>query len=226
MSPLDQLKKLSSFSTNSQVEMSVESLDAASLTINVRGLIGRYGVRAVHEEIMKEMRDTYAYLHDVFGVKNEIVMPVQQRIIPTVEVATFIPENNQEFCVETDSLVEEEQQPQPSDPTVKQVIITSTKTIKTPVTQTTPLPIDVKQVKQMHRDEVEKKKQELITKGIKPESLLTEANLKKWIGEGQSYLKIAKGTGVHENQVATLAKSFGLQSKISKYVAMKKTTQV
>ncbi len=197
----------------------------------LRSLIGKYGMRAVHEGLMKEMRDTFQYLQVVFEAKNEIIHPFFHPNISTVEIVNdTIPEvlHTEEHVGETDSLYEEDVPEMPKDPTVKEITITAAKAVKTvkapvPVNQT-PLfpPVEVKQQKAKHREEVEKKRQELVGKGIKPESLLTEDSLKKWLGSGQSYLKIAKETGVHESQVATVAKSFGLQSNISKYVAMKK----
>ena len=198
----------------------------------LRSLIGKYGMRAVHEGLMKEMRDTFQYLQVVFEAKNEIIHPFFHHNISTVEIVNdTIPEvvHTEEHIAETDSLYDDDIVPEmPKDPTVKEITINDPKTVKTvkapvPLNQT-PLfpPVEVKQQKAKHREEVEKKRTELVAKGIKPESLLTEDNLKKWLGAGQSYQKIAKETGVHESQVATVAKSFGLQSNISKYVAMKK----
>ena len=188
----------------------------------LRSLIGKYGMRAVHEGLMKEMRDTFQYLQNVFPMKNEIV---NHYSVPTIQFAndiipeTFYPHPEEDSVIENDSLSGDVVEV-PIDPDVKQVIIKNPKAMNSKPES----PAEVKQQKQTHRDEVEKKKQELVAKGIKPETLLTEANLKKWIGEGRSYMKIAKETGVHEIQVSNLAKSFGLQSKISKYVAMKKST--
>ena len=77
--------------------------------------------------------------------------------------------------------------------------------------------------KAKHREEVLKKHKELTEKGIKPESLLTKENLTKWLGEGMSYMRIAREcTGVAENEIAAVAKTFGLQSDIKKYIVMKK----
>lgn len=190
----------------------------------LRSLIGKYGMRAVHEGLMKEMRDTFQYLQCVFEMKNEVVTPPSHFAIPTVEVVNdTIPEivhSEVHTHMEEDSLTEEETVPEmPKDPSVKEITIKQQKSKPAIVS---PPDIDVKQQKAKHREEVDKKKQELLAKGVKPESLLTEANLRKWLGDGWSYMKIAKETGVHEVQVTTIAKSFGLQSNISKYVAMKK----
>jgi hypothetical protein len=194
----------------------VETMEA-----ELRSLIGRYGMRAVHEGLMKEMQDTFSYLQGVFHMKNELVMPVVHSV-PSVEVVKstipeYIPQQTDKDEVDTDSL--EDISEMPADPTVKQITIGSESKSKS-VTKT---PVVVKHQKQQHREEVEKKKAELIAKGVKPESLLTEENLKKWLAQGLSYQKIAKETGVHEVQVSNTCKSFGLQSSISRYVAMKKT---
>ncbi len=191
----------------------------------LRSLIGRYGMRAVHEGLMKEMQDTFSYLQAVFHSKNEIVMPPPvPHSAPTVEIVnSTIPEHfaheseaHENKSVDADSL--DDVPEMPVDPTVKQIRIGSEvkpKVVKSPVV--------VKHQKQQHREEVEKKKAELTAKGVKPESLLTEDNLRKWLGQGYSYQKIAKETGVHEVQVSNVCKSFGLQSSISRYVAMKKS---
>ena len=184
----------------------------------LRSLIGKYGMRAVHEGLMKEMRDTFQYLQDVFIVKNEIVHPPHQHVVPTVEVVNdVIPEG----IHEDDSLVGDEVVPEmPVDPTVKQVVITSPK-----VTKLVAKPASPTDVKQLDKIEVEKKRQELLAKGIQPESLMTEANLKQWLAEGKSYMKIAKETGVKDTQVSALAKSYGLQSSMSKYIAIKRAVK-
>lgn len=195
---------------------------------DLRNIIGKYGIRAVHEGLMKEMRETFLYLQEVFDQKNVIVNPLSTHVLPVVEIVdNIIPETILQtddihaFIPDNDSL-DEEVIEIPKDPSVKEITIGSNKSKAMPVILSPPV-IDVKQQKAKHREDVDKKRQELVTKGVKPESLLSETNLRKWLGDGQSYLKIAKETGVHEQQVALIAKGFGLQSNISKYVAMKKT---
>jgi hypothetical protein len=191
----------------------------------LRSLIGKYGMRAVHEGLMKEMQDTFSYLQGIFPIKNEIVTPILHRGIPTVEVVkNTIPEHVvvevapiHDLTHDADSL-DGESQDLPVDPSVKQITIGTSKPKAVDKN-----PVVVKQQKQQHREQVDKKRQELVAKGVKPESLLTEENIRKWLGQGYSYQKIAKETGVHEVQVSNMCKSFGLQSSISKYVAMKKS---
>jgi hypothetical protein len=183
----------------------------------LRSLIGKYGFRAVHEGLMQYMQETFSYLQGFFQVKNEIVTPVIHHEIPTVQVVkNEIPDTivYEDFI---DPEIDEEITVVPADPTVKNLTITDSKAkVGKPA-------VEVKYQKQKHREEVEAKRKDLIEKGVKPESLLTEENLRKWIGQGKSYQAIAKETGVHEVQVSNTAKSFGLQSKISRYVAMKKS---
>ena len=77
--------------------------------------------------------------------------------------------------------------------------------------------------KAKHKEDVVKKHKELTEKGIKPESLLTKENLSQWLGEGMSYMRIARElVGVPENEIAAVAKTFGLQSDVKKYIVMKK----
>lgn len=193
---------------------------------DLRELIGKYGLRAVHEAIMKEMQDTFQYLQSVFlpkAMKSDVADSIASitrslniigDVIPTVDTS---PASTVIDSVEEDSSPPVEEEEAPKDPTIKEIVIGNPKQkiIR-------PASADVKQQKAKHREEVDKKRQELIEKGVKPETLLTEVNLRKWLNDGWSYLKIAKETGVHEAIVANTAKSFGLQSNISKYVAMKK----
>lgn len=77
--------------------------------------------------------------------------------------------------------------------------------------------------KTIHRDAIMKKRAELDGQGIKGPTLLTETNLKKWIGDGLSYWKIAEQTGVWDAEVSTAAKALGLASAVSNKYIFKKT---
>jgi hypothetical protein len=72
--------------------------------------------------------------------------------------------------------------------------------------------------KQQQQDAEKKKRAELDTQGITAESLLTEANLRKWVeDEGRTYSYIARNyVGCPDTLVSSVAKKFGLKSKISK----------
>jgi hypothetical protein len=76
--------------------------------------------------------------------------------------------------------------------------------------------------KTAHKNAILKKRAELTEQNIEGRTLLTEANIKKWIAEGLTYWKIAELTGVWDAEVSALAKNFGLQSAVSKTIAFKK----
>ena len=73
-----------------------------------------------------------------------------------------------------------------------------------------------------HKSAILKKRAELTEQNIEGRTLLTEANIKKWISEGLTYWKIAELTGVWDAEVSAIAKNFGQQSAVSKTIAFKK----
>lgn len=76
--------------------------------------------------------------------------------------------------------------------------------------------------KTLHKSVILKKRAELTEQNIDGRTLLTEPNLKKWIGEGKTYWKIAEETGVWDAEVSSIAKTFGIQSEVSKFIGLKK----
>lgn len=76
--------------------------------------------------------------------------------------------------------------------------------------------------KTLHKNAIYKKRAELAEQGIDGRTLLTEANIKKWLSEGKTYWKIAEQTGMWDAEVSTIAKSFGVQSEVSKFIGLKK----
>lgn len=74
------------------------------------------------------------------------------------------------------------------------------------------------QIKKEQNEKVEKKFQELQSKGIDSYSLLTKDNLKKWVDTDKlTYTQIARDhVGLPADEIATIAKGFGIQSHIAK----------
>jgi hypothetical protein len=64
----------------------------------------------------------------------------------------------------------------------------------------------------------QKKFQELKSKGIQPESLLTKENLNTWVNvQGLTFTQIAREhVGIDAEKISEIAKGFGLQSSIAK----------
>jgi len=76
--------------------------------------------------------------------------------------------------------------------------------------------------RKIHKETVAKQKEKLDAQGINGRQLLTADTMKKWIDAGKTYWDIAEQTGVPDADISVLAKSFGLQSKVSKLIAFKK----
>jgi len=76
--------------------------------------------------------------------------------------------------------------------------------------------------KKMHKETIAKRKEMLEAQGINGRQLLTADAMKKWIDDGKTYWDIAEQTGVPDIDISVLAKSFGLQSKVSKLIGLKK----
>ncbi len=206
-----------------------------SLRLDLRCLIAKYGLPAVHAELQSEMRETYEFLRQFYGPpKNNLVIPVAETIPdriatphhkPITKMIVEIEPPVLELSSEESLTVAKEEQSQEKeanrDPSLKEVVIQAKKEMAAAVG-------DVGEVftKAKHREDVAKKNKELLQKGIKPESLLTKENLTKWLGEGMSYMRIAREeVGLPENQISAMAKQFGLQSDIKKYIVMKKAAK-
>lgn len=181
----------------------------------LRALIGKYGIKDVHQELEKQCREAYEYLQKAFTpLENAtpnpkpIPPPAAPKPSRVIKNPIIIPE-----IPHVEPAVVEVPIPTPVDPDVKTVTITKQKSIE-----------EKKQEKQQHRDAVELKRQELVAKGIKPESLLTKENLQKWLNSNLSYMKIARDhVGLHETTISSVAKSFGLQSAIAQANIMKRS---
>ena len=190
-----------------------------TLREELRGLIVKYGVVSVNKELQAELRETYDALRKIFDPpKNNLVIPMAQTIPDRIATPLHKPV--------VGSLAAEAVGPElPSlqldtpviekDPSLKDVIIQAKSEMNKQLGE--------KFSKANHKEEVGRKHKELTEKGIKPESLLTKENLTQWLGSGMSYMRIARElTGVPENEVAAIAKTFGLQSDVKKYIVMRK----
>jgi hypothetical protein len=77
---------------------------------------------------------------------------------------------------------------------------------------------DPKDIKKWQKDQEDKKSAELRDAGINPVSLLTEANMRKWVvEEKKTFAAIAREyVGLSDGVIASEAKKYGLQSDIAK----------
>ena len=191
---------------------------------DIRNLVAKYGLPAVHAELQTEMRETFEFLRQFYEPpKNNLVIPVADTIpdhIATphhkpITVTVDILEPPHLDLSDEEDIQQEPPSEHPKDPSLKEVVIQARKEMAQGPPE--------KFSKAKHREEVQKKYKEWMDKGVRPEGLLTKENLSKWLGEGMSYMRIAREeVGVHENEIAAIAKTFGLQSDIKKYIVMKK----
>lgn len=203
----------------------------SSLQSDLRYLIATHGLPAVYAELQNEMKTLYEFLRQTYEPpKNNLVIPVAavipDRIAtplhkPLPLVVEMEPPELDLSAKEEIDLIEGVQESQPAeapveqkDPTLREIILKAKSESAAP---------GEKFSKAKHKEDVVKKHKELTEKGIKPESLLTKENLSQWLGEGMSYMRIARElVGVPENEIAAVAKTFGLQSDVKKYIVMKK----
>lgn len=197
----------------------------STLRKDLRELIAKYGLSIVYGELQAEMRETFEFLRHIYQPpKNNLVIPVGETIPDRIAtphhkpIQAFLaldPPDLELPAGEETTNIETVIDYNPPDPTLKDVIFQAKSEMnKTP---------GEKFSKAKHKEEVLKKHKELTEKGIKPESLLTKENLSKWLAEGMSYMRIAREmTGVPDNEIAAIAKTFGLQSDLRKYIVMKK----
>lgn len=192
----------------------------STLREELRGLIVRHGIVAVHAGLQVELRETYDALRQIFEPpKNNLVIPVAHVIPDRIAtplhkpmVAVLPPEVP---SLVLDTPVEPKEEEEKRDPSLKEVVIQAKSEMSHQMGE--------KFSKAKHKEEVAKKHKELTDKGITPESLLTKENLSQWLGSGMSYMRIARElTGVPDNEIAAIAKTFGLQSDVKKYIVMKK----
>lgn len=201
-------------------------------------IVGRHGLPAVYTELQGQMRETYEFLRHIYEPpKNNIVIPITETIPDRMvtplhkPISVVVSQEPPKFDL-SPIPQEEEKEEKTHDPTLKEIVIQEKKnfqqmhidewTAKRILADGTNKQTE-KFSKAKHREEVLKKNKELTEKGIKPESLLTKDNLTEWLGKGMSYMRIAREVvGVHENEIAAIAKTFGLQSDVKKYIVMKK----
>ena len=187
-----------------------------TLQYDLRVIIASHGLENVYTALNEYMKHEYEFLTRLLNT------PAVQQPQPIIQQPT---EHQQQSI---DAIL---------TPTkVKNVKITVKKSVPEPVlAELQPTPVENTMVqpaqspnenkfrnptemKEFQRIAVEKKHAELQAQGVSSASILTKENLKKWVeDEGNTYAWVAREkAGVSESEVSTLAKSYGIISKISK----------
>ena len=195
-----------------------------TLQYDLRVIIASHGLENVYTALNEYMKHEYEFLTRLLNTPA-VQQPqpvIQQQPQPIIQQPT---EHQQQSI---DAIL---------TPTkVKNVKITVKKSVPEPVlAELQPTPVENTMVqpaqspnenkfrnptemKEFQRIAVEKKHAELQAQGVSSASILTKENLKKWVeDEGNTYAWVAREkAGVSESEVSTLAKSYGIISKISK----------
>ena len=191
--------------------LTVKQYRMENLEYTLKQLVAFYGYSTVHTKVHEMMKKEYEDLRRIFEKqpveKQNEAKPkakVEQKQEQVDEERNLMSMRDKKIKILKKETVTEVPSPQPSvpQPSVQENVSTAA----------------AKEAKQ-HQKELEvKKRQELEASGVVPESLLTEENLRKWIlTEKRTFAYIARMyVGCPEAQVATVAKSFQIESEISK----------
>lgn len=178
-----------------------------NLVYTLQNLGGFYGYATVHAKLLEIMKKEYEDLKKVFentskSKGEEPKEKKQEKKQTPVEEPVDQERSLMSMRDKKIKILKKDTVEQPSEEHTQDTLAAKT----------------AKEAKQNQKDLEVKKRQELEASGVVPESLLTEENLRKWIvTEKRTFAYIARMyVGCPEAQVATVAKSFQIESEISK----------
>lgn len=193
-----------------------------SLEFKIRMLVAEHSLKDIDICFNKYKKELYDYLKPIV-IKEEIVKPIVKSVI--IDLITDVKEVIKPVIVDLSEenknvLVKHEE-----DPSIKNIIVTG-------VQQPNKLYNDLtkeeaklknKEDKAKHSELVSAKRNELKSKGIKPEDLLTKESLTKWlVHDKMTYMQIALETGCSEPDISAISKTFGLESDKAKFIKIQK----
>jgi len=192
---------------------------SGSLVQDLRYLIAAHSLKGVHEALQELMAEEYAFLSSVF--QKEAPAPVEENVMVEPEVVAPAPVNQKKLKV----TVKKAAEAPPPAPAPEPVVVTAPAVAQEEDNKEEGYtgPVYTAQEKKKFQKEAEEKKHaELAAQGATLSSILTKENLKKWIEEeGRTYAWVAREkAGCPSAQVTAVAKSFGIESKITKKMAM------
>ncbi len=192
---------------------------------SLRDLISRTSSAQVHKALTDIFNEEYAFLHKFFGDTKKVRKSVPAQDTPPVvseevvesapaPAAASAPAPHRAERVRGDAkVIVMKEPPSPED-----------------LLQTAPQPPvhtesgfrDPKDLKKWQKEQEEKKANELKAAGVNPLSLLTEANLRKWVvDETKTFSAIAREyIGLSDAIISVEAKKYGLQSETGKRRAL------
>jgi hypothetical protein len=171
---------------------------------------------------MQIYKDDYAFLQKLYAkepVKKAVEAPVPA---PAQEALSQEPVVQEAPKIRSDTkvrIVKKAASPQDLPaPTVEVPVAAISLVPSAPVVHTESGMRDPKDIKKWQKEQEDAKAAELRAKGINPASLLTEANMRKWVvDEKKTFAAIAREyVGLSDGVISSEAKKYGLQSDIAK----------
>jgi hypothetical protein len=173
---------------------------------------------------MQIYRDDYAFLQKLYA-KEPVKKTVEASApapVPVQEALSQEPVVQEAPKIRSDTkvrIVKKAASPQDLPaPTVEVPVAAITLVPSAPVVHTESGMRDPKDIKKWQKEQEDAKAAELRAKGINPASLLTEANMRKWVvDEKKTFAAIAREyVGLSDAVISSEAKKYGLQSDIAK----------
>ena len=200
---------------------------------NLRFLIASTSSEEVYNTLTQIFKEDYAFLQKLYGKE------VPKRVTAVVDAPSIIPAGFPSPVVPSpEAPSAQEEAPKIRADTKVRIVKKPTATTDLPavavapaaVAAPAPVPVskpvvhtesgfrDPKDIKKWQKEQEDNKAAELRAAGINPASLLTEANMRKWIvDEKKTFAAIAREyVGLSDGVIASEAKRYGLQSDIAK----------
>jgi hypothetical protein len=228
----------------------MNATSVTDLKHGLRSLIATYSMEAVYTSLTQIMKEDYEFLQKFYAASSGDVAQAPTVAAPTTvlkkkvakkstPVAT-VPVASVHSAPSAPALQEDQEAPRiradtkvrvvkkPTDP--QDLPAAASNLVAQPSVQPEAQPFvhsesglrNPQEQKKWQKEQEDKKMQDLRASGVNPASLLTEANLRKWVeDEKKTFAFIAREyVGLSDGVVAAEAKKYGLQSDTSKRRAM------
>ena len=212
-------------------------MNSETLKGNLRLLIASSSSEEVYNTLTQIFKEDYAFLQKFYGK-----LEVAKKVTAVVEAPSIIPAgfpgpvlvvSPPTVTVAASAQVQEEPKIRADTkvrvvkkPTLDMPPAVLAPPVLAPPVLAPPVPVvhtesglrDAKDIKKWQKEQEDKKAGELRDAGINPASLLTEANMRKWVvEEKKTFAAIAREyVGLSDSVIAAEAKKYGLQSDIAK----------
>lgn len=204
-------------------------MNSETLKGNLRLLIASSSSEEVYNTLTQIFKEDYAFLQKFYGK-----LEVAKKVTAVVEAPSIIPAgfpgpvlvvSPPTVTVAASAQVQEEPKIRADTkvrvvkkPTLDMPPAVLAPPVLVPVVHTESGLRDAKDIKKWQKEQEDKKAGELRDAGINPASLLTEANMRKWVvEEKKTFAAIAREyVGLSDSVIAAEAKKYGLQSDIAK----------